>query len=115
MHAAVAALNGPQDIVDEMRESFQIRRDFILKKFNEVEGIECIIPESTFFLLSRFPNSQKNSLELTNVLLEEAGILGIPGITFGGAGERHICFSITTSLPVLEKAAEFLTRIIPTL
>ncbi|RMG96241.1 MAG: pyridoxal phosphate-dependent aminotransferase [Chloroflexi bacterium] len=115
MHAAVAALTGPQDCVIEMRNSYQARRDFMVKALNEIEGVSCRTIEGTFYLFPSFPNSSKNSLELAEALLEQAGIAGTPGIAFGESGEGHVRFSIATAMSELERAVERLAKVAPTL
>jgi aspartate aminotransferase len=111
MHAAVAALNGPQDIIEEMRNSYQKRRDFMVKALNDIDGVACRSIEGAFYLLPNFPNSRKNSLELADALLEKAGIAGTPGIAFGSSGEGHVRFSIATAMRDLERAVERLARV----
>ncbi|HEX6383809.1 MAG TPA: pyridoxal phosphate-dependent aminotransferase [Anaerolineae bacterium] len=111
MHAAVAALNGPQDVVAAMCHAYQARRDFMVKALNEIEGVECRSIEGAFYLFPRFPNSQKNSAELADALLDKAGIAGTPGIAFGQSGEGHVRFSIATAMSQLERAVERLAKI----
>jgi aspartate aminotransferase len=111
MHAAVAALNGPQDIIEEMCRSYQARRDFMVKALNEIEGIDCQLIEGAFYLFPSFPDSQRNSLELADTLLDKAGIAGTPGIAFGSSGEGHIRFSIATASSELERAVERLAKV----
>ena len=111
MHAAVAALNGSQDCVDEMRASYQARRDFMVPALNAIEGVECRNIEGAFYLFPRFPNSSKNSLELSDALIEKAGIAATPGIAFGGSGEGHVRFSIATAPSELERAVERLAKV----
>lgn len=111
MHAAVAALTGPQDCVEEMRQSYKARRDFMVPALNEIEGIECRSIEGAFYLFPSFPHSQKNSLELAEALLDKAGIAATPGIAFGSSGEGHVRFSIATAATELERAVERLAKI----
>jgi len=115
MHAAVAALNGPQDVVAEMCRAYQARRDFMVQALNEIEGVECRSIEGAFYLFPRFPNSPKNSVELADALLDKAGIAGTPGIAFGQSGEGHVRFSIATAMSHLERAVERLARVAPEL
>jgi len=111
MHAAVAALNGPQDAVEEMRQSYKARRDFMVPALNEIEGISCRTIEGAFYLFPSFPNSQRNSLELAEALLDKALIAATPGIAFGSSGEGHLRFSIATAFTELERAVERLAKI----
>jgi aspartate aminotransferase len=111
MHAAVAALNGPQDFIEEMRASYEARRDYMVTALNEIDGISCRSVEGAFYLFPNFPGSRKNSLELADALLEKAGIAGTPGIAFGGSGEGHVRFSIATAMSELERAVARLRRV----
>lgn len=111
MHAAVAALNGSQEVIAEMRRAYQARRDFMVQALNEIEGVACRSIEGAFYLFPSFPNSGKNSLELAEALLEKAGIAGTPGIAFGASGEGHVRFSIATAMSELERAVERLAKV----
>ena len=115
MSAAVAALTGPQDVVEEMRLSYKARRDFMVPALNEIPGIHCAMPEGAFYLMPQFVNSNKNSLQLASALLEEAGIAGTPGVAFGVSGEGHLRFSIATAMSELERAVERLAKFAPKL
>jgi aspartate aminotransferase len=116
MDAAVAALNGPQDAVEEMCNAYCQRRDFMVKALNEIPGVECAYPEGAFYLLPRFPGLPlKSSMELADVLLDEAGIAATPGIAFGQSSEGHLRFSIATAMDELERAVERLQRVAPRL
>jgi aspartate aminotransferase len=111
MHATIAALNGPQDEVFKMRDSYQQRRDFMVTALNEIKGVHCRNIEGAFYLFPSFPGSSKNSVELADALLDKAGIAGTPGIGFGDAGEGHIRFSIATAMSDLERSVERLAKV----
>jgi aspartate aminotransferase len=111
MHAAVAALNGPQDFIAYMRDSYQARRDFMVEALNEIEGVHCRSIEGAFYLFPSFPGSSKNSLELADALLDKAGVAGTPGVAFGRSGEGHVRFSIATAMEDLERAVERLAKV----
>jgi len=115
MEAAVAALTGPQDVVEEMRLSYMARRDFMVPALNAIDGISCALIEGAFYLMPRFTKSEKNSLQLANALLEEAGIAATPGVAFGVSGEGHLRFSIATAMSELERAVERLAKFAPSL
>lgn len=115
MHACVAALTGPQEAIATMRDAYQQRRDFMVAALNNIEGIACRSIEGAFYLFPRFPNSQKNSLELADALLEQAQIAATPGIAFGSSGEGHLRFAISTSMVDLQTAVTRIARIAPRL
>ncbi len=111
MHAAAAALNGPQDCVAEMVASYTMRRDFMLEALNAIEGIHCRNIEGAFYLFPSFPGSEKDSVALADALIEEVGIAGTPGIAFGSTGEGHIRFSIATAMSELERSVDRLAQV----
>ena len=76
-----------------------------------LKACECRSIEGAFYLFPSFPNSDKNSLELADALLEKAGIAATPGIAFGSSGEGHVRFSIATAYSELERAVERLAKI----
>jgi len=115
MVAAIEALRGPQEYVEQMRQSYQDRRDYMVEALNEIEGISCVKPDGTFYLMPRFPNSDKNSLQIAEALLEHAGIAATPGIAFGNSAEGFIRFSIATSMVELERAVNRLKEVAPIL
>jgi aspartate aminotransferase len=115
MHAGVAALNGPQDMVAAMTRAYQDRRDFMVGALNQIDGIRCRSIDGAFYLFPSFPNSSKNSLELAEAILDKAEVAGVPGSAFGSSGEGHVRFSIATSMHDLERAVERLARVAPEL
>ena len=115
MAAAVTALNDSEEVVEEMRRSYEERRDFMVKALNEIEGITCRLPEGAFYLLPRFTQTERNSIELAEALLEEGEIAATPGVAFGKSAEHHLRFSIATAMSELERAVERLARVAPRL
>ena len=115
MHAAVAALKGPKDTTRAMTESYKKRRDYMVPALNAIDGVECANIEGAFYLFPRFPNSTKNSAELAEVLIDQAGIASVPGGAFGKSGEGHVRFSIATAMSELEKAVDKLAKAAHTL
>lgn len=111
MYAAVAALNGPQDAIATMRDSYQARRDFIVPALNSIDGVACRTIEGAFYVMPSFPNSTRNSVELAEALLDLAGVAGTPGAAFGTAAEGHVRFSIATAMSDLERAVERIAQI----
>ncbi|MEM7537546.1 MAG: pyridoxal phosphate-dependent aminotransferase [Chloroflexota bacterium] len=115
MTAAIDALNGPQEQVHAMTASYAQRRRFLLDAFEEIPGIECPAVEGAFYLFPKFTNTDKSSLEIANILLEQGHIASTPGIAFGKASEGHIRFSFATHMDDLEKLVERMARIVPEL
>lgn len=115
MAAGVAALNGPQEIVHQMTAAYAERRRYVLDAFEEIPGIECRPIEGAFYVFPKFTATDKSSLEIADILLQQAHIAATPGIAFGEAGEGHVRFSIATHMSDLEKMVERLARLAPTL
>ena len=111
--AGIAALNGPQDCIQEMVASYAARRRFMLDALEEIPGIACAPIEGAFYLFPTFPNTALNSAQVADALLEKADIACTPGIEFGAAGEGHVRFSIATAMSDLERAVERLARVAP--
>jgi aspartate aminotransferase len=115
MAAGVAALNGPQDAVHAMTAAYAERRKFVFDAFEEIPGLECAPIEGAFYVFPKFTQTKKNSLEIANILLEQALIASTPGIAFGAAGEGHVRFSIATHMHDLERMVDRLAKVVPTL
>lgn len=108
--AAVAALRGPQDCVEEMRKEFERRRTYLVERLNQIQGISCRLPNGAFYA---FPNVSEilgkksgdkvisNSIELSIYLLEHAHVAVVPGSAFGAEG--YLRLSYATSLENIEK------------
>jgi aspartate/methionine/tyrosine aminotransferase len=100
-------------VVEEMRCAYEARRDFVVDALNNMAGVECPRPEGAFYVFPRFLGSERDSLALCEVMLDQAGIAGTPGVGFGASGEGHVRFSIATSMADLERAMERLARVAP--
>ena len=106
MHAAVTALNGPQDMVETMRQSYEERRDFIVNAFNSIDNMYCPPIEGAFYAFPKVVDTDKTSDEIANIILDEALVVGVPGSAFGITEDAHIRFSFATDRELLEKAIE---------
>jgi len=112
MAAGAEALNGPQDAVDAMRLAYKARRDFMVPALNAIPGVECHRPAGAFYLMVRFPGLSEDSMEIADILLENAEIAATPGIAFGRAGEGHVRFSIATAMNELERAVARIEKLL---
>jgi aspartate aminotransferase len=102
--AAVVAINGPQDEVEKMRLEFKKRRDYMVERVNGIKKMSCLMPEGAFYVfvnVSRLLRKTiagaeiKDSLTLTEFLLNEAKVAVIPGSGFGN--DNYIRLSYATS------------------
>ena len=106
--AAEEAINGDQSCIDTMMVEFKKRHDFVVEELNQIEGVECLPTDGTFYvfpdvnaLIARLEGIE-NDLDFAEYLIEKAGVAIVPGSAFGCAG--HIRISIATSMENLENA-----------
>ncbi len=104
--AGIAALTGPQDKVVEFREAFRRRRDLIVDGLNAIDGISCVLPKGAFYAFPNITQTGLSSREFADRLLEEYGVAGIAGTSFGAAGEGYLRLSTANSEANLQKALD---------
>ena len=100
-YGAIAALEGPQDSVEEMRQAFAKRREVMLELLNSIPGVYCPKPDGAFYM---FPNISKTGLksrEFCEGLLESQQVAAVPGIAFGA--DDCIRLSYATDMATIEK------------
>lgn len=102
--AAITALEGPQNLVVEMVKEYKRRRDFVVKRLKEIEGISCKLPKGAFYAFADIKKLGMSSLNCAYYLLEHAKVSAVPGSGFGEYGEGYLRISYATSLENLEKA-----------
>jgi aspartate aminotransferase len=105
---AIAALEGSQDCVEEMRQAFAKRREVIHAALSSMPGLLCPKPEGAFYM---FPNIEKTgmtSLEFSDALLEAEKVAVIPGIAFGT--DTCIRLSYATDLATIEEGMKRIDR-----
>jgi alanine-synthesizing transaminase len=93
--AAISALEGPQECVEEIRDMYQQRRDVLCDGLNGL-GWEVEKPKATMFVWAPIPEQYRHlgSLEFSKKLLEEAKVAVSPGIGFGEYGDDHVRFGL---------------------
>jgi alanine-synthesizing transaminase len=93
--ASITALEGPQDCVGEICETYRRRRDVLVEGLNKA-GWQVALPRATMFVWARIPEPYAGlgSLEFSKLLLTEAKVAVSPGIGFGDHGDRHVRFSL---------------------
>ena|ERR671923_172444 len=110
--AAVAALEGPWEPVDEMVAEFRRRRDVMVEGLNRIEGLSCVEPTGAFYA---FPNCTAigPSRAVATELLERAGVAGLWGTAFGPGGEGHLRLSYANSVENIRDALEAIEATLP--
>jgi aspartate aminotransferase len=101
--AAVEALQGPQDAVAEMRAAFDRRRKLAVAKLAAIDGVQVVEPEGAFYVFPSFEDvlgrevagrRVDTTLELAEVLLEEAKVAVVPGEAFGSPGYARLSYAL---------------------
>jgi aspartate aminotransferase len=116
--AAVAALNGSQDCVAEMRKEYIHLRDHVLGGLSKIKGIKCARPEGAFYVYPNisafFGRKGVNSpAEFARKLLHEAHVASVPGEGFGT--QEHIRLSYATSQKELDRGLERIKNFVESL
>jgi len=108
--AAIAALTGPQDAVEEMRRAFDRRRRTIVAELSKIDGVTVPVPQGAFYvypdvsgLLGREWGgvTPSTSLELADLMLEHAEVAAVPGEAFGPSGYLRFSYALGDA-PLLE-------------
>jgi len=105
-HAALAALQGPQDAVHDMIKEFDQRRKVVVEKLNAIDNISCVTPKGAFYAFPNITDTGWQAKPLASALLEEAGVAVIGGPDFGTLGEGYVRLSYANSLPNIQLAVE---------
>ena len=110
---AIAALEGPQDCVQEIRDMYKSRRDVLCKGLNDI-GWNITPPKATMFVWAEIPKKYKDlgSLEFSKKLLKENNVAVSPGIGFGKHGDDFVRFSLIENEQRTKQAVRSLKTII---
>lgn len=114
-HALAAALNGPQDTVEEMRKEFERRAEYMWQRLNAIKGISCVQPTGAFYA---FPNiaeaagllGVEGSLAFSATLLEKAHVAVVPGQAFGC--DDNVRLSFATSMEQIQKGLDRIEKLL---
>jgi LL-diaminopimelate aminotransferase len=91
--AAIEALQGPQDCIDEHNRIYQRRRDLLCKTLLQM-GLRVVPPKASLYVWARLPHGA-TSAAFSAELLEKANVVVTPGAGYGASGEGYIRFSLT--------------------
>jgi len=115
--AAIAALTGSHDVIEDRTKEFEQRKNYIVQKLNDIPEISCFNPQGAFYV---FPNISgyfgkefngkviKDSLDFTEFILDEAKVAVVPGVAFGS--NDHVRISYATSMDDIIKGMERITE-----
>jgi aspartate/methionine/tyrosine aminotransferase len=105
-YAAVAALQGPWEPVEEMVAEFRRRRDVIVAGLRDIPGISCLEPQGAFYVFPNITGTGLTSAQLAGMLLRDAGVAALAGTAFGTYGEGFLRFSYANSVENIKAALE---------
>jgi aspartate aminotransferase len=104
--AGVEALKGDQTAVTKMCAEFKRRRDYMVERLNRIKGFSCRLPKGAFYVFPNITKTGWQSKKLADALLEQAGVAGLSGTSFGAFGEGFVRFSVANSMENIQKALD---------
>lgn len=104
--AAVAALTGPQDCLQEMLREYDRRRKLVVDELNLIESLPYTVPKGAFYVFPDFSAFEKSDEALALRLLKEARVVTVPGSGFGTSGQGHLRISYSTSYEQVKEGME---------
>ena len=111
--AAVAALTGPQDCVEEMRAAFEQRRNYIVERVNAMEGVSCLRPQGAFYIMMNVERQLGRTLcgekihsgdDFSSALLRHGLVATVPGSGMGAPG--FVRWSYAASMDTIKKGMD---------
>ncbi len=118
-YAAIEALNGPQEDIAEMRKAFQARRDHLVARMNEIEGVSCIKPQGAFYVMMNMESFLGKEMygrkitcddDFAQLFLEKGLVATVPCSAFAAPG--FIRWSYATSMQEIDKGLDRLESFI---
>lgn len=118
-YAAIEALNGPQDEIEEMRKAFQARRDHLVARMNEIDGVSCMKPQGAFYVMMNMKSFIGKTMygqiihddnDFAKLFLEKGLVATVPCSAFAAPG--FIRWSYATSMQEIDKGLDRLEAFI---
>lgn len=97
-HAAIEALGGREDYSANMKSIFAERRDVLAEGINSINGLSCIPPDATFYLMVDISRTGMKSFDFACKLLEEVHVAVVPGVTYGQSCDNYIRMAFTLNI-----------------
>jgi aspartate aminotransferase len=112
-YAAIEALRDRNGNTPRMVDEFEKRRQQFARELNSVPGFRCAPPQGAFYAWVNIADTGIATAEVCRLMLEEAGVAGIPGAAFGDSGRDFVRFSFASSTATLHEAVERIRRVSP--
>lgn len=118
-YAAIEALTGPQDDVEEMRKAFEERRNHLVERMNKIEGVSCLKPQGAFYVMMNMKSFIGKTMygqiihsdeEFAKLFLEKGLVATVPCTSFAAPG--YIRWSYATSMEQIDKGLDRLEEFI---
>jgi aminotransferase len=101
--AGIEALKNGDSEVIKMRESYKLRRNFMVASLNEL-GLDCFLPHGAFYVFPCIKSTGLSSYDFAMKLLEEYDVACVPGSAFGSCGEGYLRCAYATGMEQLKEA-----------
>lgn len=102
---ALAALQGPQDCAREMKEDMQAKRDLMCERLDRLSSVFSYTkPKGAYYIMAKILKPVENSFDFAIELLNNTGVVTVPGGAFGPLGEKYLRFSFGGSREVINEA-----------
>jgi aspartate/methionine/tyrosine aminotransferase len=112
--AGQEAIQGPQTLVYEMMRQYKERRDMLVSGLNEIPGFDCQLPGGAFYAFPDIQGTGLTDVEVSEQLMDKAGVVTIPGSCFGQQGSGHIrvCYAQDKNniMSALKRIKEWATK-----
>ena len=108
--AALAALTGRQDCVEQMVAEFSRRRELVLHELQRIKSLYFTVPKGAFYVFPDFSRFEKSDDAFAEYLLRKAGVVTAPGSGFGKTGEGHLRISYSVSYELVREGMERLKK-----
>ena len=111
----VAALNGSQECVEEMKRQYRRRREIIVGGLNDMKGVSCLMPKGAFYAFPNISQLGIPSREFAMRLLKEKHVVVVPGTGFGEGGEGFVRLAYATSEDNIREGLKRIREFVETL
>ena len=113
--AGIVALAEGWDFVEEMRQAYKERIEYMVPRLNEIEGIKCPYPDGAFYLFADISQLGVPSRKFTQDLFQNEKVRCAPGTQYGEGGEGHVRFALVKPVEELAEAADRFERFVKSL
>lgn len=108
--AGVTALTSKWEPVERFHNEYLKRRDYLVKRLNEIDGITCTTPEGAFYVFPNIEAIGQKSIEFCEGIMKEHKLAIMPGIAFGDKGEYHVRIPLIKPINYLAKCADAIEK-----